>query len=82
MNLTPITATVASFADIPHMLENGWEPVMWSEAQQKCVMRKPGAWKLDDTTKLPEALEPKKGEDGAGKPVEVDQIPVEPPVEL
>ena len=68
MSETPITTTIVNFSEIPQMIENGWEIVVHSDISSKAVMSKPGAWKLDKVTQLPEILEPKKGDEGAGKP--------------
>lgn len=62
------TSTVVKWADIPLMLENGFEIDLFSDTNQEAIMSKFGMVELDDKTKLPVGLESKRGKPQISKP--------------
>jgi hypothetical protein len=60
--MTPITCTTVAFDDIPQMIENGWDVMLFSEARQKAVMYRREAVKLNAQTGVPYNIKPKLGD--------------------
>lgn len=63
-----ITCTTVKWEDIPQMLENQFDLELFSDTRGEAIMSKFGAHEIDEETKLPVGLEPKKGGPVIDKP--------------